>query len=432
MTYFALLLSFVIFASINMAKLNSELFIARRLGSGTGGQSKGVMVYIAVATTAVSLAVMILAIAVILGFRSEISEKITAFAGHFRLQSLDYGSGEESAPIRLSQQMEDDIASLPEVRSVAPFALKTGLVKTDEATQGVLLKGVDRGYDLSFFEKCLVEGTLPRLADTVRHKDLLISQNVGRMLRLGVDDRVEMIFVEGDRPRRDRFRVCGLYSSGFGEMDDRFAITDMASVCRLNGWNEGQITGYEITLDGIENLGTAEVRIAEVVLPYDNGEPPMMLRSVTGDNPQLFDWLATHDVNAAVIITIMIVVAFIGMISALLIILLERISMIGVLKTLGMTNGALRRIFVIKAAGIVLWGLAIGNLLGLGLGVAQRAFGILKLDEAGYSLSQVPIAFDVWWIVALNVGTLVVLTGLMIFPTSIVGRITPEKTVRYQ
>lgn len=215
-------------------------------------------------------------------------------------------------------------------------------------------------------------------------------------------------------------------------MDDRFAITDMASVCRLNGWNEGQITGYEITLDGIENLGTAEVRIAEVVLPYDNGEPPMMLRSVTGDNPQLFDWLATHDVNAAVIITIMIVVAFIGMISALLIILLERISMIGVLKTLGMTNGALRRIFVIKAAGIVLWGLAIGNLLGLGLGAAQRAFGFLKLDEAGYSLSQVPIAFDVWWIVALNVGTLVVLTGLMIFPTSIVGRITPEKTVRYQ
>jgi lipoprotein-releasing system permease protein len=158
----------------------------------------------------------------------------------------------------------------------------------------------------------------------------------------------------------------------------------------------------------------------------------MMVRSVTGDFPQLFDWLATHDVNAAVIIVIMIVVALISMISALLIIVLERIRMIGILKTLGMTGGALRRIFVMKAAGIVLWGLAIGNVAGIGFALAQRAFGFLKLDEAGYSLSQVPIALDWWWIVALNVGTLVVLVGLMVFPTSIVGRITPEKTIRYQ
>ncbi len=153
---------------------------------------------------------------------------------------------------------------------------------------------------------------------------------------------------------------------------------------------------------------------------------------MTGDYPQLFDWLATHDVNAAVIIVIMIVVALISMISALLIILLERIRMIGVLKTLGMTNGALRRIFVMRAARIVVWGLVIGNIAGLGLALAQRAFGFLKLDEAGYSLSQVPIALDGWWIAALNVGTLVVLVGLMIFPTSIVSRITPEKTIRYQ
>ncbi len=413
--------------------MNTELFIARRLGGG--GESKGVMVRIAVATTAVSLAVMILAVAVIMGFREQIAGKITAFTGHLKVQALDYGSGVESAPIVRSEGLERDVVSLPGVVSIHPYALKMGIVKTAEATQGVVLKGVAAGYDLSFFERCLTEGALPRLAaagDSVRHKDILISEGVGRMLSLGVDDRVEMLFVHGERPRRDRFRVCGLYSSGFGEMDDRFAITDIGSVQRLGGWAHEQVTGYEITIDDMERLGELEDAVIDAILPYDTGEPPMMVRSVVGDYPQLFDWLATHDVNAAVIIVIMIVVALVSMISALLIILLERIRMIGVLKTLGMTNGALRRVFVMRAAGIVLWGLLAGNVLGLGLATAQRAWGFLKLDQTGYFISEVPIALDAWWIVALNIGTGVVIVALMIFPTSIVGRISPEKTIRYQ
>jgi lipoprotein-releasing system permease protein len=416
-----------------MAKVNTELFIARRLGGAGGGESRGVMVRIAVATTAVSIAVMIVAVAVIMGFRAEISGKITAFTGHLRLQALDYSGSNESAPIALSTAMEKDIAAPDGVRSVSAYALKPGIVKTDEATRGVMLKGVGEGYDLSFFEECLVEGSLPRMADTVRHKDILLSASVGRMLRLGVDDRVEMLFVSSDRPpRRDRFRVCGLYSSGLGEMDDRFAIVDIANIQRLNGWSGKQVTGYEIVADDMERLGELTERVAEAALPYDTGEPPLMVRSVTGDFPQMFDWLATHDVNAAVIIAIMIVVALISMVSALLIILLERIRMIGILKTLGMKNRSLRRIFVIRAAGIVLLGLVVGNVLGIGLALAQQRFGFLKLDESGYFLSRVPIALDAWWIVALNAGTLVILVALMLFPTSIVGRITPEKTVRYQ
>jgi lipoprotein-releasing system permease protein len=416
-----------------MAKVNTELFIARRLGGADPGESKGVMVRIAVATTAVSIAVMIVAVAVIMGFRAEISGKITAFTGHLRLQALDYSGSNESAPIALSTAMEKDIETLDGVRSISAYALKLGIVKTDEATQGVMLKGVDKGHDLSFFEGCLVEGAMPRLADTVRHKDILLSASVGRMLRLGVDDRVEMLFVGSDRPpRRDRFRVCGLYSSGLGEMDDRFAIVDIANVQRLNGWSGKQVTGYEIVADDMERLGELTERVAEAALPYDTGEPPLMVRSVTGDFTQLFDWLATHDVNAAVIIAIMIVVALISMVSALLIILLERIRMIGILKTLGMTNRSLRRIFVMRAARIVLWGLLVGNVLGIGLALAQQRFGFLKLDETGYFLSRVPIALGAWWIVALNAGTLVILVALMLFPTSIVSRITPEKTVRYQ
>jgi lipoprotein-releasing system permease protein len=411
--------------------MNTELFIARRIG-GRGGESKGVMVGIAVATTAISLAVMIVAVAVIMGFRSEIAGKITAFTGHVKIQALDYGSGVESGPIDASEAMAEDIARLPGVRSVAPFVVKMGLVKTDDATQGVILKGVDASADLSAFEGWLTEGMLPRSADSVRHKDILISESIARMMRLEVGSRVEMLFMEGDRPRRDRFNVSGIYRSGFGEMDRAFALTDLASVGRLTGWGPDRITGYEIALDDMEHIAPLEERIAQAVAPYDTGEPPLMVRTVTGDYPQIFDWLATHDVNAAVIIAIMIVVALVSMISALLIILLERIRMIGVLKTLGMTNGSLRRIFVIRAARIVLWGLAIGNVAGIGLGLAQRRWGFLKLDEAGYFLSQVPVELGWWWIAALNVGTLVILIALMVFPTGMVGRISPEKTVRYQ
>jgi lipoprotein-releasing system permease protein len=418
-----------------MAGLNIEYFIARRLRGS--GESKGVMARIAGGTTAVAIAVMILAVAVIMGFRAEISGKITAFTGDLKVQALDYGTSSETLPVTLSDALETDIVAIDGVRSVAPYALKLGVAKTGEATHGVMLKGVDARADLTLFESWLVEGTLPRLsenrgADSVRHKDILISQSVGRMLRLGVDDRVEMLFVEGERPRRDRFRVCGLYSSGFGELDESFAIVDIANVRRINNWKPDQATGYEIKTDDFERLGEIEQTLAGVVAIHDTGTPNLMVRSVTGDFPLIFDWLATHDVNAAVIIAIMVVVALVSMISALLIILLERIRMIGILKTLGMRNGSLRRIFVIRAARIVLSGLIIGNVAGIGTALLQARTGFMKLDATGYFVSQVPIDLDWRWIVALNAGVAVVLIALMVLPTSIVGRVSPEKTIRYQ
>jgi lipoprotein-releasing system permease protein len=442
-----------------MAKLNTELFVARRIGGsgdgsgsgsnsgdgsggnsgglngagGSGGDSRGVMVRIATATTAVAIAVMIVAVAVISGFRKEIAAKITAFAGHLHISALDVGGSLDTAPIRLDSALERDIAALDGFRSITPYSLKSGLVKTDEATQGIVLKGVTADYDMSFFEDCLVSGVLPRIGDSVRHKDILVSADIARMLRLAVDDRVEILFVNEDRPpRRDRFRVSGLYSSGLGEMDSRFVLGDMADVQRLNDWEADRVTGYEIIIDDMARLEQFEAEAFTVALRHDRGAPPLVARSVYGDYPQLFDWLATHNVNAAVIITIMIAVALISMVSALLIILLERIRMIGILKTLGMRNGSLRRIFILRSARILVLGLLIGDVAGIGLALTQRYTGFLKLDSSGYFLSSVPIALDVWWIVALNVGTLLVILALLVFPTNIIGRITPEKTIRYQ
>ncbi len=456
-----------------MSKVNTELFIARRMGSD--GSSGRAMVRIAAATAAVSVAVMIVAVAVIMGFRAEISEKIAAFSGHARVQSLDYGGAMETDPIETDLGLEADVALTDHFLSLAPYALKGGLLRTNDATQGVVLKGVEADYDLTFFEKCLVDGALPRIGGKTRHKDVLISATVARMLQLSVDDRVEMLFMgngtgpaggsDGDSgayggdsgspaggsggdlgknlggssgnfgaslPRRDRFRVSGIYSSGLAEMDSRFVLCDIANVRRLNGWNATQITGYEVVIDDIENLDEFESAAWTAIEKYDTSDRRLAVRSVTGDFPQLFDWLATHNVNAAVIITIMIAVALISMISALLIIVLERIRMIGILKTLGMRSGRIRRIFVIRASRILFWGLIWGNLFGIGVSILQQRFGIVRLDSDGYFLSAVPISLSVWWLALLNVGTFVVILALLIFPTAVVGRINPSKSMRYQ
>lgn len=387
---------------------------------------------IAIATTAVSLAVMIVAVAVIMGFRNEISAKISGFGGHLRISALDYSQSAESKPIRIDGALEEDVARIPGFRSIAPFALKSGLIKTDEATQGIMLKGVDGSYDWSFFEGYMQEGTLPRVADTVRHKDILISRSVARMLKLGVDDRVEMLFVHGDRPpRRDRFRVSGIYSSGLEEMDRHFILTEIANVQRLNGWDADQVTGYEVAVDDFGRLDAFEKEAYVRTLEHES-EPPLMVRSVYAEYPQLFDWLKTHDVNAVVIITIMLIVALFSMISALLIILLERTSMIGILKALGMKNGSVRKIFIYRSAYILFAGLLLGNVIGIGLALVQKYTNLVGLDESGYFLSSVPIDLGWEWIAGLNVGTLVVILALMVFPTNIVSRITPEKTIRYQ
>lgn len=415
-----------------MAKINTELFIARRIASAGGGESKGVMVRIAIATTAVSMAVMIIAVAVIMGYRSEISAKIAGFGGHVRVTALDYGLAVETPPIRLDPMLEADLSGLEGFRSIAPYALKGGLIRTDEATQGILLKGVDQTYDLGFFAASLVEGALPRIGDSVRHKDIIISKSMARTMRLGVDDRVEMLFVHSDRPpRRDRFRVSGIYSTGLDEMDKVMVITDIANVQRLNAWDGDQVTGYEIAIDDMRRLNEFAHEAYVRTLGRET-ELPMMVRTITGDNPQLFDWLKTHDVNAAVIITIMLVVAFISLISALLIILLERTSMIGILKALGMKNGSIRKIFLYRSAYILITGLFAGTVAGIALALVQKYFAPLKLDEAQYFLSAVPIELGWTWIAALNIGALVAILALLIIPTNVVSRITPDKTIRYQ
>ncbi len=370
-----------------MRKFFAEFFVSRRI------ESRGVMVRIAVATAATAIAVMILAVAVIMGFRRQISDRITLFTGHIRVEIP-----------HLDPDLASTIMAIDGVVSVEPYAIKEGVAKTAEATQGVVLKGI---------------------ADSLNGRDVVVSRALGRLLQLAEGDRLEMLFVDGERPRRDLFRVAGFYSSGLDEMDARMVVTSLANIQRLNGWEATQVDGYEVVID---DFGELDEVVGEVWSVVPEG---VSVRSVRGEFPQIFDWLATHDVNAAVIIAIMTVVALVSMISALLVMVLERIRMIGVLKTLGMRGRGVRMIFVMRAARILISGLVVGNVLGIGIALLQQRFGLLSLDSEGYFLATVPIELG-WWIVWLDVGTVAVILAFLVIPTTIVNRITPSESVRYE
>lgn len=415
-----------------MSKLNTEFFIARRISSPEGGR-KNVMVRIATLTVAVGMAVMIIALAVIDGFKKDITDKLVGFSAHVRIVSLGSSSDSfEISPIELDTAMVNALRGVPRFSSVAPYAIKGGIIKTTDAIQGVALKGVGEGYDMSFFAENLIEGSLPAVGGPDRRKDLLISRDVADMLQLAVGDRVEILFIDSSRPvRRDRFEVCGIYASGLDEMDRVMTFTDIRNVQRLNGWTENQVAGYEVMTTDMDRLAEFGDDVYAAVFDLAQASS-VRVEDVVSMNTNIFDWLRAHNVNAAVIIVIMLLVALLNMISAMLIILLEKTSMIGTLKALGMRNGAVRRIFLIRSLRIVLTGMLWGNIVGLALCLLQKYTGLLRLDSTGYLVSEVPVHLAWEWWLPLNIGVPVVMVLLLIIPAMVVSGIKPEKTIRFQ
>ncbi len=416
-----------------MSRKKIEIFIARRISSQRG-ETKNVMIRIAVATIAVGMAVMILAMAVIRGFREEITNTLSGFGSHVRVVSLDAGSSFESSPVRYDTTLIRSFRTIPHLYSVFPYAVKGGIIKTSEAIQGVMLKGVPDGYDFSFFTDNLLEGNLPRIGDSVRRKDLLISRKTADLLSLKTGDRVELLFVSDALPvRRDLFQICGIFASGMDELDKTITLTDIRNVQRLNGWDTDQITGYEIMTDRFDRLEeVTEALYEKTVDPTISPDQMLKVEDIVSLNPNIFDWLRAHNVNAAVIIVIMLLVALLNMISALLIILLEKTAMIGTLKALGMRNRPIRRIFLLRSLRIILYGLLWGNLVGLSLALLQKYTHLVKLDSSGYMLSEVPVSLQAGWWIELNIGVPLVILTLLMIPVMAVSRITPEKTIRYQ
>jgi len=415
-----------------MSRLYLPYFLARRMAAPVHGHKKNVMVRIATLSVVVGMAVMIVALGVIFGFKRQITSKLTGFGAYVQLVHLDGNSSYETVPISIGQPVVQRIEALDDVSGIYPYAIKAGILRGDEAMQGVVLKGVGPDYDWSFFERYRVEGELPRVADSVRNKEVMISSRLADMMHLKVGDPFEMLFIQNP-PRRDRFRVAGIYDTQFDELDKVMILTDIRNVQRLSGWDSTQVTGFEINTRDFARLDRFTAQIDELVFDTPGlDDQPLRAVSIRERYPMIFDWLDAHNVNAAVIITVMLLVALFNMVSALLIILLERTPMIGVLKALGMDNRALQKTFVIRSSFILLKGMFWGNLFGVGLCLLQACTGWVRLDQAGYFLTTVPIDLDWGWWLMLNLATFVVLVALLTLPTLIISLILPEKSIRFE
>ena len=411
-----------------------EMLFARRMARSSEGPNRSVMERIAVVSVALSLAVMILSLAVVFGFKREIGAHMSGFSAHVVATDIRGIHRTDAAPIRAMASLDSLLRADEGVLHLQRYAQRGGVIRTAAAVEGVLLKGVGAEYDLSHFASWLVEGELPRVEDSIRTKDLLLSKQLADKLAVQVGDRVELLFVEADKaPYRDRFKVVGLYRSGMEEMDNTTLITDLRNVQRLSLWDDEQISGYEIRTTSLADGAALAARLDHALL-YDETVEAENVTAVWVEDiyPQIFDWLKAHDVNAAVILIIMLVVAFFNMSVALMILVLERIRMIGVLKALGMQNTTLRHIFLYRSLVIALRGLMWGNAVGVLVCFVQHHFQLLKLDAEGYLLSSVPIALEWGWWLLLNVGFVVAIVMLMQLPTAVVATVKPDETMRYE
>ena len=423
----------VTFTEIQSGPLNTELFIVRRLiGSRKEGRSfSRSMVGIAMVGIALSLAVMIVAVAIITGFKKEISNKVTGFGAHIQIQNLDSNLSYEMAPVPSGLQSVEQIRQLEGVRNVQAFAIKAGIIKTGDEIHGAVLKGIDKGYDWSFIENNLSEGSIIRVNDTVRSNEVVLSGSTANLLKLGLGDRFTMYFIQ-DPPRARTFTISGIYNTSLEQFDLLYIFADIKQVQRLNNWQNGEVSGYEILLDRMEDLPrlTGEIR-EKVAFEFLDDGSRLKVETIREKNSQIYDWLKLQDMNVVVLVILMVVVAGFNMISGLLILILERTNMIGILKALGTRNASIRKIFMYQSGYLTLVGLLWGNLFGLGICLVQKYFHLIPLDPGSYYLDTVPINLNVLHLLLLNLGTMGITFLFLQIPSMIIARISPDKSIRF-
>jgi lipoprotein-releasing system permease protein len=416
--------------------MNTELFISNRLFFDKTNQhflSKKI-IRIALFGIALGLAVMIVSVAVITGFKTEIRNKVIGFGSHIQIVNYESRNSYELPPISKIQPFLGKLDSLDYIKKVQVFATKPGMIKTDESIQGIVFKGVEHIYDWSFFRKNLIEGELPQLNDTSRVNEILLSENVSKLLNLKIGDLAVLYFVNENEvtPRMLQLKICGIFRTSLEEFDNLFIIGDIKQVQRLNDWQTDQISGFEILVSDFDKINFFEQEIRYLVIDYSQ-ENDAILRteSITRQYPQIFDWLSILDMNVWVILALMVLVAGFNMISALLVLILERSTMIGVLKALGSPNWSIRKVFLYLSIFLTSRGMLWGNAIGIGIIVLQKVLHIIKLNPATYYVDVVPVNFDIVHILLLNVGCLTITTFMLIIPSYLVSKISPDKSIRF-
>lgn len=405
--------------------MSTEFFIAKRIVSRSKGKFSQPVVRIAIIAIALGFTVMFVSVAILTGFQTEIREKVIGFGGHIQIAHFTENSTLEPQPVEQEQAFLRVLQRTPGIRHIQVYGIKAGIIKTRDQIQGVVLKGVGKDFDWGFFQKRIVEGKHFTVTDTGKTNDILISRKLAHLLNLKLHDDLRMFFISGNNTLARKFNICAIYETGLEEFDNMYVIGDIHHIQKLNGWTGDQVGGFEVLIDDFRDID----RLGKVV--YHQTGFSLDASTIKQRYPQIFDWLDLQDINVLIILILMILVSAITMISTLLILILERTNMIGILKSLGMTNSGIRKIFLYNAIYIIGIGVLAGNIIGFGSTLLQKYFGIITLPQESYYVSVVPVYLGLWNILLLNLSTILVCYLMLIIPSLIVTRISPVKAIRF-
>jgi lipoprotein-releasing system permease protein len=408
--------------------LNISFFIAKRVAFNKQKSFSRFIIRLSVTATALSVAAMIITLAFVNGFQQTVAQKVFSFWGHIRVQHFEINKSlvSEETPITKNDTVELALKRIPEVAKVQIFATKSAVIEKDKNIEGILLKGIDSNYDSTTIKRFMQQGRWLNFTDSLYSKEIVISVNAARELNAKLNDTIHVFFVspeEGTSTYRP-VKVVGIYKTGIEEYDKLFALGDIRLIRRLSNWTNNEIGGYEVVLKDYTTMNAVSSKI----------DLPAIWSSKTIKEvyPNIFDWLNIQDVNRNVMFVVMSIVAIINLITCLLILVLERIRMIGILKAIGTEDGTIQHIFLYHAGLITLAGIGIGLVVGTGLCLLQQYFGFIKLDESNYYVSIAPI-YIVWWqVVLVCAGTAFVCFTALTIPALLIKKINPVKAIQFR
>jgi lipoprotein-releasing system permease protein len=411
--------------------VNVFSFIARRIAFNQQKSFSRFIIRLSITATVISVAVMIVTLSFVNGFQETVSQKVFSFWGHLRIQYRQPMKANiaEEIPVEKNDSLVDAIKKMPQVQSIHPFATKYAILKTTDEMEGVLLKGLDNTYDFKHLSGFLKQGRWVHFPDSSYSREIAISSYTASQLKLKLNDRILIYFVRPDGTMRpDKLTVVGIYKTGIEEYDKTFAIGDIRLIQRLNSWENFEIGGYEIFLHDYEEMN----KVSDAIY-YDNLFPRLWeTQTVKEIYPNIFDWLQIQNTNQGILITIMIIIAIINLITCLIILVLERLRMIGVLKALGASNWGVQRIFLQHSALITFTGIIIGTLFALGLLFLQIKTGFIRLQEEAYYMDVAAVKIEWWQVAVVCIGTLVVSFLVLLIPSFIVRKVQPVKAIRFR
>ena len=414
---------------------NLPLFLARHIYDEKGDKKKVSRPAIRIATigVAIGLAVMIVTVSVVLGFKHTIRDKVAGFGSHIQIQNIFAYTQAGNFPICLGDTLTTAFKQVKEVRHIQRYTHTQGILKTDNDFMGVVLKGLGAEYDTQFLKESMIEGELPQFCDSASKYPLVISKTMADKLQLRVGDRLFAYFINNDDIKARRFTIKGIYQTNMKRFDDIFCLTDIYVTNKLNGWRTDQCSGAELLINDFTQLEQIYPQIAEIAnKTHDKDEQTLAAQTIMQAYPQVFSWLGLLDINVWIILALMTAVAGFTMISGLLIIILERTQMIGILKALGARNNTIRHTFLWFAAFIIGKGLFWGNIIGLGIVILQMKTGLVSLDPQTYYVNEAPMEINMPIIIALNLSTLIISVLVLIAPSYLVSRIHPARSMRYE